>query len=579
LFENAIANRLERHISAPGSKLAPELKSYVLAFPDGERLVESVRESWRVALIERLVKQSETFEQIVALKPRKWADLGRELLASNFPAYSRAVFNSLKGLRKLSNLEEKLRIEAMVRSWDDRGGFEGSYMKRVGAACREYSLRYGTDEDIRLWSASVLSPNDKPADVLDLLAPLGPIPKSHPDEVFRLRIEALSVLGNVPSARLEALNWVQYDKASLDALMELGMCETRLEGGMRLQAILDVVTALSKNRMSLNQADYVELRMVEEFLDEAANEIAASASSSLSVAEKVELSRSLQRLVQWLEMEMADRSDLAVRFIEIGETLDPASPAFTWMGVRERSRHPPLLWLKDQQEPGTNQATSILNLHPDAFPPEFRYRIVDAQRRLANAAPDKNTAAAKALSPSTSPDPETSSAIENDEPWRQAQIYDHPREMVFNFGYELYSSPSARAAKIRSVTQKTSVNIAGEIVADGVRFFLTDWSLQRFREEHKDGSYLKPIESGASISDPSSDLKILPNVQEITFVHGYQVFEGPSKGSRLLKPNEKGSCRIAAYLDTAEGRFYLSDYSLDRHRKGLTKFWILELKP
>src|SRR5205807_9837876 len=235
-----------------------------------------------------------------------------------------------------------------------------------------------------------------------------------------------------PSARLEALNWVQYDKKSLEALMALGSCEAKLESGMRLQAILDVVTALSKDSISLNQADYVELRMVEEFLDEAADKIAKRASSSLSAAEKAELSLSLQRLVQWLEMEMADSPDLAARFIEIGEMLDPASPGFKWMNVRERSRNPVLLWLKDQRKQSTNQATSILNLHPEDFPPEFRYRIVDAQRRLANAAPDKNTPAAKALSPSPSqnPDPETSSAIENAEPWRQAQIYEHPREVV-----------------------------------------------------------------------------------------------------------------------------------------------------
>lgn len=80
---------------------------------------------------------------------------------------------------------------------------------------------------------------------------------------------------------------------------------------------------------------------------------------------------------------------------------------------------------------------------------------------------------------------------------------------------------------------------------------------------------------GVPVESPGQELFLLDAVEVRTFEHGYRVLEAPASGAAVRKVVPEGaSVNIAAWLDTVEGRFYLTDWSLERRRRGESHFWI-----
>ena len=280
---------------------------------------------------------------------------------------------------------------------------------------------------------------------------------------------------------------------------------------------------------------------------------------------------------------MSGRRNVLREFIEIGQAIDPANPVFKWWHAKRLIQDGVLSdYLFHDESARTKQAVTVLKWRPEDFPFEFRYRIQEIQKQLAAAMVSAKLPAEQfsSVRPKEDTRKQSPSFTNNAQAWQQLELFENPTEKMFEFGYELYASPSIQALKIKSVRKRSSVIIAGQIDVDGTRFFVSEWSLDRFRNGHNDGSYLKAIESTPPPASPKqyAGLTILPNVEERSFARGYHLLDRPSKNSNVVKAHETKPCRIAAYLDTEEGRFYLSDYSLERYQKGLAPFWIREIE-
>lgn len=553
LLENTISNKLNGRLTpAHENRLAPDLVGYIRDFEDENAIVGSMRESWRIPLMDAVIKKSETCERVAALWPTKWNDIGRILMEYQLPAYSRALFNSLSGLRPLSAVEKK----ALIQSSSASGQYDA-----VLRLCGDYARSYPLDNEVRVALASANADKQKFEEVLQVLAPFGEIPADHVDAVFDLRIRALQGLEKFSSARVEALNWIQHSH-SLDALLALGICESNDPAETRLESMIELLNAITKKTTSIDQSDDEVINKVETIISFIAEQIDAK-SSTISPPQKMELAVIIQHAAFWLWLEMASRPALSARLVAAGHKLDPANAALRWMGLEEQlaNENGEIAELREEVTPG------------GIDPPEYRYRIANARRELKLAA---STSGSETESSGTAARKLGANSLPKDnDAWRRADVYEQPREEVFQFGYELYSAPSLQAQRIKSVSKKTSVVLAGEITVNNVTFYLSDWSLQRFQQGHGDGSYLKrnenPVEGSDSFTYP--ELKVLPKVEERAFPRGYQVFDGPSKSAALVKSNRAGSCAVAAYLDTTEGRFYLSDYSFERYQKQQRPLW------
>ena len=67
----------------------------------------------------------------------------------------------------------------------------------------------------------------------------------------------------------------------------------------------------------------------------------------------------------------------------------------------------------------------------------------------------------------------------------------------------------------------------------------------------------------------------LPAAEEYSFEHGYEVIELTGGGSRVVKSVPgPATANIAAYLDIEGERFYLSDWSHERLKKGEGYYWV-----
>ncbi len=78
----------------------------------------------------------------------------------------------------------------------------------------------------------------------------------------------------------------------------------------------------------------------------------------------------------------------------------------------------------------------------------------------------------------------------------------------------------------------------------------------------------------------AQEVRRLDAVEVLFFEHGYRVLAAPALAAEVKKtvalPEE---VNIAGWLDTAEGRFYLSDWSLERRQRGESHFWIVSNPP
>ncbi|SKA94934.1 hypothetical protein SAMN02745166_02247 [Prosthecobacter debontii] len=81
----------------------------------------------------------------------------------------------------------------------------------------------------------------------------------------------------------------------------------------------------------------------------------------------------------------------------------------------------------------------------------------------------------------------------------------------------------------------------------------------------------------AATSWDTSALKTLSSPAERSFPDGYEVVSEPNLGAGAIKKMPAGDAMVAAYLDVGSRRYYMSDWSYDRYRQGLSYNWIRPL--
>lgn len=79
----------------------------------------------------------------------------------------------------------------------------------------------------------------------------------------------------------------------------------------------------------------------------------------------------------------------------------------------------------------------------------------------------------------------------------------------------------------------------------------------------------------ATVDNWQAHLVSYPEVEKVPAMHGHVVLDSPTRAARIIKQIETPSLvGCAAYVDTAEGRFYMSEFSLKRYEEGQVPSWI-----
>jgi len=79
----------------------------------------------------------------------------------------------------------------------------------------------------------------------------------------------------------------------------------------------------------------------------------------------------------------------------------------------------------------------------------------------------------------------------------------------------------------------------------------------------------------ATVDNWQLHLVTYPKPEKVPAMQGHVVLDSPTRSARIVKQVETPSLvGCAAYVDTAEGRFYMSEYSLKRYQEEQTPSWI-----
>lgn len=142
--------------------------------------------------------------------------------------------------------------------------------------------------------------------------------------------------------------------------------------------------------------------------------------------------------------------------------------------------------------------------------------------------------------------------------------------MSFPNGYEVVTEPSATAMAVKRMPAGTA-NIAAHLDVGGRRYYMTDWSYSQFTQGKT--SYWIRVEGAARAA---AGPVVLPQKEERSFPGGYEVVSDASAGATLVKSlPESRSATVAAYQDVDGVRYYMTDWSYDRHvNQGIKPNWI-----
>ena len=171
------------------------------------------------------------------------------------------------------------------------------------------------------------------------------------------------------------------------------------------------------------------------------------------------------------------------------------------------------------------------------------------------------------------------------EPALSVQEFPAIKEVSFPDGYAVYDSPDVSKPATKRVEGPTTARVAAYADVPSGRLFLSDWSYERKRQGQ---SYFwifilgsgTPEPSTASTTNSSSvsrDSVVPCGVREVALATGYTVVDAPHAKAKLLKIVKQGEkMKLSGYLETADGLYFISDWSWDRWEKeaSATPNWI-----
>ncbi|SKA94937.1 hypothetical protein SAMN02745166_02248 [Prosthecobacter debontii] len=87
------------------------------------------------------------------------------------------------------------------------------------------------------------------------------------------------------------------------------------------------------------------------------------------------------------------------------------------------------------------------------------------------------------------------------------------------------------------------------------------------------GLVMPSLVSAATSWDASALKTMFPRADRF-FPQGYEVVTEPSFSGQVIKEMPAGDAMVAAYLEVNGQRYYMTDWSYDRYRQGLSYHWI-----
>lgn len=150
-------------------------------------------------------------------------------------------------------------------------------------------------------------------------------------------------------------------------------------------------------------------------------------------------------------------------------------------------------------------------------------------------------------------------------------------------GILLKRRPVMKSQTVRTISSRRSVTVMGYIETDGIRFYVSDLAWQDYRRKR-----LKPLfvyivpNANIEIHREVSGIKLteFETDRVINTTYGFYVKKSPYLSSANIQFVDKaadGSSSFLAkgFVDTVQGRFYISKWSWEQLMKGGSPNWIL----
>ncbi len=164
------------------------------------------------------------------------------------------------------------------------------------------------------------------------------------------------------------------------------------------------------------------------------------------------------------------------------------------------------------------------------------------------------------------------------------KVYAKPETKEFPEGYEIISTPSETASLIKTMASG-SATIAGYADVNGKRYFISDWSYERYKTGQSH-NWISPN----SASLPKTDTKTASTFEswqltpllvpvEKSFPNGYDVISEPSNTAQAIKQMPQGTASVAAYAKIDGHTYWLSDWSYERYKNKQAYNWMREILP
>lgn len=145
-------------------------------------------------------------------------------------------------------------------------------------------------------------------------------------------------------------------------------------------------------------------------------------------------------------------------------------------------------------------------------------------------------------------------------------------EVSFPDGYAVYASPDLSKPATKRVPGPTTARIAAYADVPAGRLYLSDWSYERKQKGQSHFWMFIPRpdapEPAAAPGGVTRESVVTCGVQEVAMAKGYTVVDAPHVKAKLLKTVKQGEkMKLAGYLETKDGLYFITDWSWDRWEK------------
>jgi len=153
--------------------------------------------------------------------------------------------------------------------------------------------------------------------------------------------------------------------------------------------------------------------------------------------------------------------------------------------------------------------------------------------------------------------------------------YSTPEKLDASAGFLVKSGPCDSSDTIK--TGFGNPEVVGYLDSDGARYYMSPWSYnQAIKGKDPNWIRLKAYDATAHYHSKNADryqIEFYDNPEKI-YAHYFEVKTEPKTTSETIKTASTPTVGVVGYVDTKDGRFYITQWSWDRALTGKPPYWV-----